>query len=86
MACQICFNKGLDVRAECCSACDFENSLPEGLPAKRRIQRAVLAHHNGEARATQWLRREHWYAFNRGDEATEQLLRSKGFDWIGGGR
>jgi len=86
MACQICINNGLDVRAECCSACDFENTLPAGLPAKRKIQRAVLAHHAGDARAAVWLRRDHYHAHHRGDDATETLLRSKGFSWLGGGR
>lgn len=86
MTCQVCINQGLDVRTACCLACEFENRLPAGLPAKRMIQRAVLAHHAGDACAAVWLRREHYYAYHRGDDDAEALLRSKGFSWLGGGR
>ena len=82
MGCQICTNNNVSR----CKACDFENALPANFPEKRQIQRAVLAHHAGDTRAAIWLRREHYYAFLRGVVATETLLRSKGFSWLGGGR
>lgn len=86
MTCQICFNQNLNIRTQQCAACDFESTMPAGMSAKRRIQRAVLAHHAGDSRAAVWLRREHYYAYHREDWGTEELLRRKGFDWIGGAR